>query len=79
MLRHRKGCLGYEDCVCFSDLISHKRRAALEECARVLKLVLPHIPPNAIDGVAAQGQPIRQCYLNTLARKALTKLEKDKS
>ena len=76
--KHDKGCAGWEDCHCFHDTLSKERHAVLLECARILKLVLPHIPPSAIDGIAAQGQPIRQCYLNTLARQALTKLEKTK-
>ena len=46
-----------------------------DELAALLRLILPHIPPTAIDGQKAMTHPASECYLNTLAAAALARLE----
>ena len=58
MKDHVPDCAGWEDCNCFSSDISHEERAALEECAKLLKVVrntelLLYRAPYLIDNIDA--------------------------
>ena len=51
--------------------------AEVQQLANLLRLIVPHIPPTAIDGEKAMTAPIGDCYLNDLVRAALARLDGD--
>lgn len=49
--------------------------AVNQEMLKALKLAFPSINPKAIDRRRAEDNPIDECYINTIVRKAIEKAE----
>ncbi len=52
----------------------NEQSETIDELAALLRLILPHIPPTAIDGKKARTHKVSECYLNDLAKAALAKV-----
>ncbi len=55
------------------SMVQHFKNAS--DAVRLLRLVLPHIPPTAIDGEKARTRRVSECYLNTAVRELIAAYE----